>query len=88
MLEEPGKAEELLEQALIIYRAIGDRYSVAAQIGNFGWTLLRLGALDRARPYLFQAAELFENMGLLDYAERHYYYAKQNLEDQGVDADK
>ena len=82
VLEESEKAEELLNEAIVIYQDIGSYYSVAAQIGNFGWTLLRLGALDRARPYLFQAAKLFENMGLLDYAERHYYYAKLNSDSE------
>ncbi len=76
VLEQPERAEQFLDQAITIYQAIGDRYSVAAQVGNFGWTLRRLGAEARARPYLLRAAELFEALGLTDYAERHYYYAK------------
>jgi tetratricopeptide (TPR) repeat protein len=44
---------------------------VPAQIGNYGWALLRAGELDRARPYLLQAAQLFAEMGLDDYAQRH-----------------
>ncbi|MBI4789527.1 MAG: tetratricopeptide repeat protein [Chloroflexi bacterium] len=42
-----------------------------AQIGNFGWELLRLNQVERAQPYLARAADLFEQMGLRDYAERH-----------------
>ena len=73
--DEPERAERLLAQAVTIYQQIGDRYSVPAQIGNFGWELLRRGERDCARPYLLRAAELFERMGLLDYAERHRKYA-------------
>jgi tetratricopeptide (TPR) repeat protein len=50
---------------------IGSQYSIPAQIGNYGWALLRAGEVDRARPYLLQAAQLFADMGLDDYAERH-----------------
>lgn len=64
-------ADLLLEQALAIYRAIGSHYSIAAQIGNYGWTLLRIGHTAQARIYLARAADLFAEMGLDDYAERH-----------------
>ena len=76
LLDEPQHAEEMLDRAIALYRAIGSRYSEPAQIGNFGWTLLRLGQPERARPYLVRAAELFEQMGLMDYAERHRRAAK------------
>ena len=36
--------------------AIGDRYSVAADLGNFGLVLRDMGRLEEARPYLLQAA--------------------------------
>ncbi len=39
----PTTAEALLHQAITIYRAIGDRYSVAAKLGNYGWALRRAG---------------------------------------------
>jgi Tfp pilus assembly protein PilF len=65
------EADRLLEQAIAIYSAIGARYHVAAQTGNYGWALLRVGKPDRARPYLLRAAQLFAEMGLDDYAERH-----------------
>jgi len=68
---DQSEAGRLLEQALAIYQTIGDRYSVPAQIGNYGWTLWRIGRHEQARPYLLQAADLFAEMGLVDYAERH-----------------
>lgn len=70
------KANELLNQAIQIYQRIGSQYSIPAQIGNFGWKLLRLGEREKAKPYLLQAAELFGKMGLIDYAERHRNAAK------------
>ncbi|MCX7839081.1 MAG: hypothetical protein N2559_06450, partial [Anaerolineae bacterium] len=71
LLSDPKQADVLLDQAIQIYKQIGDRYSVPAQIGNYGWALLRLGEADRARPYLLRAAELFDEIGLNDYAARH-----------------
>jgi tetratricopeptide (TPR) repeat protein len=71
LITDPKRADELLDKAVSIYRVIGSRYSIPAQIGNFGWALRRLGEPKRARPYLLHAAELFEEMGLMDYAERH-----------------
>ena len=76
VLEQSEKANDLLDQAIAIYQHIGDRYSVPAQIGNFGWALLRMGENERACPYLLRAADLFEQIGLLDYAERHRKYAQ------------
>lgn len=76
--DEQTKAAELLDQALTIYRVIGDRYSVAAKIANYGWALRRVGRYSEARPYLQQAAELFAEMGLEDYAERHRQAAAQS----------
>ncbi len=69
--DRPEEADVLLNQAVAIYQAIGARYSVPAQIGNYGWALRRIGQQERARPYLRQAAELFATIGLSDYAERH-----------------
>lgn len=65
------KATELLNQAVKIYWAAGEQYSAAAQIGNYGWALRRLGRADLAVPYLSEAANLFDQMGLADFAERH-----------------
>ncbi len=69
--DNSDRANELLNQAIQIYQSIGDQYSIPAQIGNFGWRLLRLGEKEKAKPYLLQAADLFEKIGLMDYAERH-----------------
>ena len=68
---DQAAADARLAQAVAIYEAIGDRYSVPAQIGNYGWTLLREGRAADARSYLLRAADLFDAMGLADYADRH-----------------
>jgi len=65
------RATDLLNQAVRIYWAAGEQYSAAAQIGNYGWALRRTGRADLAVPYLQQAADLFGQMGLADFAERH-----------------
>ncbi len=77
LLTDPAQADALLTQAIELYEQIGSRYSVPAMIGNFGWALLRLDQPKRARPYLLRAAELFEHMGLTDYAERHRKAARR-----------
>jgi len=71
LLSDLAKAEALLNQAITIYQAIGSRYSIPAQIGNFGWEFRRKGKPELAKPYLLRAAQLFEEIGLHDYAERH-----------------
>ncbi len=65
------QADAMLAQAVAIYQRIGDRYSVPAQIGNYGWALRRADRKKDAVPYLRKAAELFEIIGLDDYAKRH-----------------
>lgn len=70
-------ADRLLTQAVAIYEALGDHYSVAAQTGNYGWALRRAGRIDDARPYLRRAAALFAKLGLHDYAERHQLAAEE-----------
>lgn len=69
-------ATELLNRAVKLYWAAGEQYAAAAQIGNYGWALRRKGRPDLARPYLAEAANLFEQMGLRDYAERHRFAAE------------
>jgi len=68
-------ATDLLNQAVKLLWAVGDQYGAAAQIGNYGWTLRRKGRPELARPYLEEAARLFEQLGLSDYAERHRFAA-------------
>ncbi|EFO79765.1 hypothetical protein OSCT_2363 [Oscillochloris trichoides DG-6] len=77
-LVEQGRlpeATDLLNQAVKRYWAAGDFYSAAAQTGNYGWLLRRLGRADLARPYLEHAAQIFDDIGLADFAERHRFAA-------------
>lgn len=70
------RATDLLNRAVRLYWAAGEQYAAAAQIGNYGWALRRKGRPDLARPYLEQAAALFEQLGLTDFAERHRFAAE------------
>ncbi|WP_129628052.1 tetratricopeptide repeat protein [Candidatus Oscillochloris fontis] len=69
------EATKLLNQAVKLYWSAGDFYSAAAQTGNYGWLLRRLGRADLARPYLEHAATIFDEIGLADFAERHRFAA-------------
>lgn len=73
----PG-ATELLNQAVKLYWAAGEQYAAAAQIGNYGWALRRKGRPDLAKPYLAEAARLFEGMGMQEFAERHSFAAEDS----------
>ncbi len=73
---ELARATELLNQAVRLYWAAGEQYTAAAQIGNYGWALRRKGRADLARPYLEQAATLFAQLGLQEFAERHQFAAE------------
>ena len=77
--DDLNKANEFLNSAIKIYESIDSKYSVPAQIGNYGWKLYRLGEHEKAKPYLLQAADLFEKMGLMDYAERHRNAAQEKM---------
>lgn len=74
--EQLPAATELLNQAVKLYWAAGEQYTAAAQIGNYGWALRRKGRPDLARPYLEEAARLFAEMGLAEFAERHRFAAE------------
>ncbi|NTW02763.1 MAG: tetratricopeptide repeat protein, partial [Oscillochloris sp.] len=65
------EATDLLNKAIKLYWAIGDFYSAAAQTGNYGWMLRRIGRADLARPYLEHAATIFDDIGMTEFAERH-----------------
>jgi tetratricopeptide (TPR) repeat protein len=71
------EADRLLDQAIAIYREADDLFSIAEQIGNYGWTLRRVGKPEPARLYLHRAADLFAEMGLDDYADRHRWPAEE-----------
>ncbi|MBI5650683.1 MAG: tetratricopeptide repeat protein [Chloroflexi bacterium] len=75
LLDDPKRADDLLNQALSTYEVIGARYHIAAQTGNFGFTLLRLGELDRAQSYFVRATALFEQIGMADQAKQTHQYA-------------
>ena len=62
------KARALLQQAVDLHGAIGSRYDVAADLGNFGLVLRDMGRLEEARPYLRQAAEIFDQIALPQWA--------------------
>jgi len=64
-------ARQALQHACRMYLEIGDRYSVAAQTGNYGWLLYEKGKFAEARPYLWRAAEYFTVLRLHEQAERH-----------------
>jgi hypothetical protein len=61
----------MLQKACGMYMDIGDRYSIAAQTGNYGWLLYEKGNFRESRPFLLRAAEYFTVLGLYDQAERH-----------------
>jgi tetratricopeptide (TPR) repeat protein len=66
-----GQAERamtLLTYALDFYQSINGRYNIAAALYNVGSDLLRLDRRENAAPLLLQAAELFEEIGLPQYA--------------------
>jgi len=69
-------ATRLLNEAVQLYWKIGDYYAAAAQTGNYGWALRRRGRPDLARPYLEQAATIFSEIGLTEFAERHRFAAE------------
>jgi tetratricopeptide (TPR) repeat protein len=69
-------ATELLNQAVKLYWMVGEQYTAAAQIGNYGWALRRKGRPDLAQPYLAEAARLFEQLGMEEFAERHRFAAE------------
>jgi tetratricopeptide (TPR) repeat protein len=71
----PG-ATDLLNQAVRQYWAVSEYYAAAAQTGNYGWALRRRGRPDLARPYLEQAAAIFAQLGMEEFAERHRFAAE------------
>lgn len=60
------EADSLLARAVAIYQTFEDRYSIAAQTGNYGFQLLRLGRKQQAKPYLLSAADGLEEIGGFD----------------------
>jgi tetratricopeptide (TPR) repeat protein len=65
------QAIEMLDQANQLYLKIGDRYSIAAQTGNYGWLMQRIEQPTLAKHYFLRSAELFTALGLEEQTERH-----------------
>ena len=65
------EATRLLNEAVRLFWSAGEQYRAAAEIGNYGWALRRLGQPNLARPYLAQAANLFGQMGMAELEQRH-----------------
>ena len=63
-------AMDLLSKAITFYQSLNDRYSIAAQLGNFGLTLRQFGRNDEAKPFLLQSAEIFDEIHLPQYAQQ------------------
>jgi tetratricopeptide (TPR) repeat protein len=61
-------ALHLLGRALDFYQSVNDRYNIAAALANFGLTLRGQDRQEEAAPLLRQAADLFEQIDLPQYA--------------------
>ena len=66
MDSDPAESQRLLEQALASRRAIGDRYSEGADLGNYGIALLQRSRNDEALDYLQRARDLFATVGITE----------------------
>src|SRR5260370_31406680 len=55
---ELARARELLEQALVIKRQLGEQRSLAIGLANLADVLIRIGRWEPARQALAEAAEL------------------------------
>jgi tetratricopeptide (TPR) repeat protein len=62
--DDVAASQQLLEQALVLRRAINDRYSEGADLGNYGIALLQRGRGAEALPYLQRARAVFAAHGL------------------------
>ena len=59
-----AQSQALMAQAAVLRRAIGDRYSEAADQGNYGLALWQRGRNAEARPYIERARALLAAIGL------------------------
>jgi non-specific serine/threonine protein kinase len=57
------QAMGLLEEALALFRAIGDPRGIANSLANLGHVLVALGQPDRASPYFGEALDLRRSLG-------------------------
>jgi tetratricopeptide (TPR) repeat protein len=63
MLGEYGAARERYEEALPLFRRIGDQLGEAKCIGSLGNVYLRLGATETARNMYSEALSIFGEIG-------------------------
>ncbi len=61
-LGDPARGQELEEEALGLYREIGDREGIAACLNNLGRFALEQGDLERAKSLLEDSIECFEQL--------------------------
>ena len=64
----PAQAERRFEEALSLYQAIGGRYSTARALYFYGLWLRAHSQPERARTCLERCAQLWDEIGLPDYA--------------------
>jgi len=76
-LNEPKKAIEYNEQALIIAREIGDRLNEGTWLGNIGLAYYSLGELKKAIEYYDQALKISREIG--DRCSRGTWLANMGL---------
>ena len=67
---EPDQAPQLLEKALVLRDAMTDRYSRAADLGNFGAELLQVNRYAEAVPYFEEAHAILDQLELQALRER------------------
>jgi predicted ATPase len=70
-LGDPARGRALEEEALGIYREIGDLEGVGACLNNLGRTALEQGDLERATSLLEESVECFKEPGVADTAPRN-----------------
>ncbi|MBP1468798.1 tetratricopeptide repeat protein, partial [Candidatus Chloroploca sp. M-50] len=77
------EADQLLQQALALYQAIGDRWSIAAQTANYGWALHHRNQPAAARSYFARAADLFAVIGSEDRVQKYQQLAAEQAATEG-----
>lgn len=71
VVTDPDNAAVLFEKTQILHKSIQDKYLIAAHIGNFGMAYWNSGKVQQAKPYLLEAATLFDVINLSDEAKRY-----------------
>ena len=65
-----SQAKVFLKEAWDLFLMIGDNYSAARESGNFGLCLNQLNHFAEAKPYLQKAANLFDEIGMSEQAQK------------------